>query len=802
MQSMEERKAQGLQATLWISIGMFFIFAYVLAYAGSVAVENGKFPVLSGLLDAVSQMAEGELFFPINNGAVRGVLLAAVFTGVFYVLLRFDTEKNVHFKKGAEKGTGRFMTDKEFKEYNKTYITPEPKTKDEISTNIIMSRHFYRPVAASKIIGNNNVLIVGSSGTGKSRFYVKPNLMQLNASYVVTDPSGELIGSLGTMLQNHGYKIKIFNIQDMEHSNCYNPLEYIRNEAGVNMVIDCFIRNTTKPGNKGDQFFTDAERLLYSACIFYLLDFCPDASKKNFPAMMNMINASQVDENNTSLKSPLDMLFEALPSDSLAWKYYKAFKQAAGKTLKSIIISCVTRLQPFMTPQVVNLTKKDTLDLASIGDEKTALFIITPQADRTYSFLASMLYAQLFETLYFEGDIREAEGKSAATPIPVRCIMDEFANIGEIPEFPQKLATMRKYNISCVPILQDPSQLESMYEKDWRNIIGNCSTCIYLGLNEQQSLEYFSKMLDEGTITEKSRSTSKGKGGGSKSLQQSQRKVMTPGELRRLDRMDCIVFTQNMYPKKDRKFELSEHLRYDEIADSNNSPLRFSYKNLSVFDNTKEETMESRLKAIVEFAKLKESLSVSDPVKVENVKVKPEILEAVDMWELSSNERKELIELYIDECQEQVLESYNDAASFARLDAVPFKLLPELIETVSGILDKRAVVVFTDLKDEWYRGIAVDKDDIGLFDAMNNDYAKQIEVKEPYCHIKIKKRVFESFRSEVLSKLGAQAVQETPRPRYTPPKKKEKEEEIEAPVVEQTIDQSIEDYEMDMGDFI
>lgn len=389
-----------------------------------------------------SLLVEHKFFFkPSVHSLLGGLLIGLVVGFLGYWFIDLDTKRNEHREDVG--GTGGFMTKKERDEYDREYFTPDPppikdnlpvqydykKDKEKYSENMISSANFTRPIEARKLIGNNNFAIFGGAGTGKSRFVIKPNVLQMNASYVITDPSGEIVRSTGKVLLNHGYKIKIFNISDMQYSNCYNPLKYIRSDVGVDMVIDCLINNTNGSKNKdaGD-FWEKAEKLLYSACIHYLVDFCQDDSKKNFSGVMSLINASSVDENNTNIKSSVDELFEGLPQDSIAAKNYKAFKQAAGKTLKSIIISCVTRLRPFITPEVANLTRKDELEIEKMGDEKTALFIITPQADRTYSFLSAMLYSQLFETLYYIAEKKGAETGDERLNIPVRCMMDEFAN--------------------------------------------------------------------------------------------------------------------------------------------------------------------------------------------------------------------------------------------------------------------------------------------------------------------------------------------------------------------------------------
>ena len=421
-QRQENRKAMNLYfGTVTGVLG-----AYLLGYAGSL-MESLALPFLPSCGEVFSRLGQMQFGFHLNSSAIIGAAAGVGLGAAVYFLESINQERTSAYDQKKVAGSARFLSKKELAEYEKAYIQPDPEDLSKLFPNMIMINRFRRPMNSRMLIGNNNVLVVGGAGTGKSRFVVKPNILQLNASYVITDPSGEIIYSLGNVLKDYGYKIKILNISDMAHSNCYNPLHYIRDEAGVSMLIDCLIKNTTQDGSKGDEFFTNAERLLYSACIFYLTEFCRDESRKNFSSIVNMINASAVDEMNPNAKSPLDCLFEALPKDSLAWKFYSSFKQATGKTLKSIIISCITRLQPFMTPQVANLTRTDNMELEKIGEEKTALFLITPQADRTYSFLASMLYSQLFETLYYIGEQQKAAGGSEQLKVPVRCIMDEFA---------------------------------------------------------------------------------------------------------------------------------------------------------------------------------------------------------------------------------------------------------------------------------------------------------------------------------------------------------------------------------------
>lgn len=763
-----DRKANTKLMTLYMSIVIGIIGGYVIAYAcGVQAAEDEAF--FDALRDSVGKIASGQLLMPFSGTVILGFLFGGgLIGGIVYFLMSIDNQKHYHHKEDEVGGTGGFMGRKEMNAYNEKYITkdPEPiteglpiaygreKDKEMYSQNMIMSQHFCRPMNSRKLIGNNNVLIVGGAGTGKSRFVIKPNVLQMNASYVITDPSGEMIYSLGKVLKEHGYKIKIFNISDMKHSNCYNPLAYIRDEAGVKMLIECLINNTTKGEAGGDnQFFVDAEQLLYSACIFYLKDFCYDDSKKNFAGVMSMINASSVNEMDPNSKSPLDLLFDELPHNSLAWKYYKAFKQAAGKTLKSIIISCVTRLQPFLIPQVVNLTKTDGLHLEKMGEEKTALFIITPQADRTYSFLASMLYHQLFETLYFVAEKKKAETGSEMLDIPVRCMMDEFANIGEVPDFPSRLATMRKYNITATIALQNISQIESMYEDDWKTLVGNCSSIIFLGSQEPEVLKYFSEMLGKMTIRVRSEGlTSGGRSGSNQNYQSTAREVMTAEELGRLPSDECIVFTQNMRAVRDKKYTYENHPYYPQTADADDD-LGFQYQKMSIYDNTKTGFIESLIKAKAEAARYHRDLESrrvpKDPSKMDLSDSSIEELNNVSMGE---EEDQKLFRDFIEEAVTQGASRLDDPVCAILIEGMPTKYMVDLIKQVSVRLKKPAVVVFSDTSDteeDIIIGVGIDHDHKGLADAMENEYSKKVGVKNGIIYTAIAKKTYPDYIRKV-----------------------------------------------------
>lgn len=677
------------------------------------------------MIMAMERISTFHLFFPLNQLAFTGMLLA-ICIGAFVIFYMHNTAlKNFSYNPDKLYGDAGFRGEEDRKQYDERYVDHgkyiDPITKKPVETadpNMIASNDTKLSINDRKTFRNNNFLILGGAGTGKSRFVIKPNLLQENCSYVVTDPSGEIIVSCGKVLSDHGYKIKIFNLSNMGHSNTYNPFNYIRDEAGVLMVIDCLIKNTTGKNEKGDQFFTNSEKLLYSACIFYLIDFETDESRKNFSSVMDMINMSQVDENNPSSKSELDLMFEQIDQTSLAAKYYKAFKQAAGKTLKSIIISCVVRLQSFMTPQVTRLTGSDNINLASIGDEKTILFIITPQADRTFAFLASMLYSQLFETLYHKGETQKLKTGSERLTYHVRCLMDEFANIGEIPEFPSKLSTMRKYNISATIVLQDNSQLQSMYKDEWRTIMANCDSTIFLGNAEPDTLKYFCEKLGNETVTAQSRGRSYGsKSGSSQNYQQVKRETLTAEEIGRLPNDECLVFLRGERPARDKKFKYETHKNYDLTGDAH-SENNYAYDSMLIYDNQSLKGFSSIAAAKV--ASMEED--ISEAKSAEDVfDIDPNYL--LDNTYFSEVEEEQNFLLLSQECIMQIEMSSDDVQiiRFASERNIAPRILPDLVESVkveTG-LEKLIIIANNGGKDTYCCGTE------NLCTIMDSEYVKE-----------------------------------------------------------------------------
>lgn len=485
------------------------------------------------------------------------------------IMLVLDRKK----RKKNEAENGKKKSDKKKlkgKNVKKNNIAPHD-TNIKVSVKDIVSQS--KETGKIKPMLNLNQVILGGSGTGKSRFFVKPNLLMCNTSYIVTDPSGELVQACGKMLMNHGYKIKVFNLNDMKHSSNYNPFHYLRDYNGeinannVIKMINVFMMNTKAEGaSGGDSFWDDATRLLLSSLCFLLIETGTE-EEQNFAGVLDLIHKAKVIEGKEEEKSELDLIFdqrkEADPK-ALSVQYYDEFKQAAGKTMQSILISTTTKLQYFKLPDVRNLTCTDNIHLEEVGDEYTALFIVIPSSDTTYIFLAAMMYTQLFDTLY-DRAINLYKGR---LPVHVRFVLDEFANLGKIPEIDKILATCRKFEISIQIILQNLSQLKKMYKEGWEEFGGNCDTMIYLGGKDQFTNEYVSKELGKETIDQQSINQTKGKQGSSSYNNAILgRELATIDELSAMDNNDCIVMVRGLPPFFTHKFDIANHPRYAELGE-------------------------------------------------------------------------------------------------------------------------------------------------------------------------------------------------------------------------------------------
>ena len=560
---------------------MRFIFAgfcYLLAcflscHMGVVQENGGNFITI--LMQAVMHMSSNK--FDISP-TLYGFKCWFFFTLIFAIACAFLVVEGQKAQKeaiGIEDGSARWNTD--MAKFNRQYTDPKDSAVNDGAYNMILTDSVFLSMNTWQTRRNNNVMVIGGSGAGKSRFFVKPNLLQANCSYVITDPAGELLETQASFLERSGYKIKVFNLVEMKHSNCYNPFNYVRDDLGVLMLINCLIKNTNKDGQSGgDPFWEKSETALLQALMFYLIKYRPK-EEQNFTSIMKLLRAAEVDENNPNVKSPLDRIFDEVQKrdpNSIALKQYMTFKMGAGKTLKSILISCSVRLTVFNMKEIEQLTGTDDIDLGTVGDEKQALFVVIPAADDTYNFLVSMMYSQLFETLYFHA---ETQCKNKKLKYHVRFMLDEFANIGQIPEFTKKLATMRKYEISCSIILQNLAQLKAMYKDDWEGLIGNCDSFLFLGGQEYGTLEYLSKELGNTTIRSRSRSRSFGKGGGSVSTQTKARPLMTPDEIMRMDNTKCICIIRGLYPFFSDKYDYPRHQNYRFTGD-NDEKLLFDYR--------------------------------------------------------------------------------------------------------------------------------------------------------------------------------------------------------------------------------
>lgn len=507
-------------------------------------------------------------------------------------------QRHAHFQKDIACGSAKWNDD--LKEYNKQFSDPIGSTDNSGPNNMILSQNVHLCMDGHATHKNNNVAVVGGSGSGKSRYFVKPNILQANSNLVITDPAGELLASTGQFLKDQGYEIKVFNLVEMSKSDCYNPFDYIRDDLGVLMMIKCLIRNTTPPGKKGgDPFWEKSEEALLQALCFYLIHHRTE-QYRNFTTVMQLITKAARDSDE-SPNSPtlLDRCFEEIERTdptSIAVKQYKTFKLGAEKTVSSILISCAVRLSVFNIKEVEALTCRDTVDLEHMGEGKKALYVIIPSADSTYNFLVSMMYSQLFETLYY---IAETTTTSKRLQSRVRFLLDEFANIGEIPEFTKKLATMRKYDMSCSIILQNLAQLKFMYKDEWQTILGNCDSFLFLGGQEYETVEYISKELGDSTITVRDRSTSYGKNkSASQSYKTTNRKLMTPDEIMRMPEDECILLIRGLHPFRDKKYNYVKHPNYMYTGDFDESRTYVNLNNnMEMRDETENTAKDEKEKA-------------------------------------------------------------------------------------------------------------------------------------------------------------------------------------------------------------
>lgn len=477
------------------------------------------------------------------------------FIGIFLllyggaILFYYTGQKNT--RPGEEHGSASWGS---VRELDKKY-----RDKDA-GKNVILTQHLQMSMNGKLHRRNLLQIIVGGSGSGKTRFLAKPNLMLANASFIVTDPKGEMLRAVGNLFLEEGYVLRVFDLIDPSKSDCYNPFCYIRKDADVFKLIDNFIKNTTPKGAKAnDPFWEKSETALDAALMLYLLHEAP-VEDQNMETILYMIENGGAKEEDDDYQSPLDLLFEALEEeqpDHIAVRQYHIFKQAAGKTAKSILVSAAVRLASFTLPEIQRITASDDMELGKLGERKQAIFCIIPDSnDASLNFLVGMLYTQAFQELYYQAD----KVHQGALPVPVRLMFDEFANVALPDGYARLQATMRSRNIMSTIILQNISQLKALFKDDWEGIIGNADSFIYLGGNEQSTHKYISELLGKETIDTKTSSQSKGRNGSfSQNFQQAGRELMTPDEVRRLDNKNAIILIRGEKPVIDEKYDILKH---------------------------------------------------------------------------------------------------------------------------------------------------------------------------------------------------------------------------------------------------
>ncbi len=531
------------RADEWIFIGLLFIPVCWIGLLFAPYVDKGIINTLPELTDALNNPFT--IHFCKNTMKTVLIFILIYIVGIaVYISTRRNTRMNEEYgsaKWGSARALNKAIRDNKNIEQNKILTQ---------NTEIALNRRLHDK--------NLFTLIIGGPGSGKTRNYCYPNLMQCNCSYVILDPKGESLKAMGNLLKKEGYVIKILDLKDLEKSHGYNPFKYLQKEVDVMRLVTNLIKNTTKKDNmKGDQFWEMSEITLLRALCFYLHDEAPEY-EQNFEMVMEMLHSAKIKEEDEDYESPLDQLFYELEEsnpDSLAWKQYDIFRSGAGKTLKSIIISLGVRLSAFDSEALVGLTKYDELELDKIADRKTALFCVIPDDDETYNFLIGILYTQLFQILF-----RYSDKRGGGLPIPVHFIMDEFANVSIPDDFEKLLATMRSRDIFVSIILQNLTQLKGIFKNTYESIIGDCDQILYLGSNEKPIHKWVSELLGTGTIDIKNTSKSTGHGGNySESYQKIGRVLYTPDEVGRLNDRNAILYVKGMLPVVDKKYDLMKH---------------------------------------------------------------------------------------------------------------------------------------------------------------------------------------------------------------------------------------------------
>ena len=534
----------GIIATIWLSLLI------------APAMSDG----LVGLINELPNVMNNPFKITWCENSLKTVLILVMIYGIGLGVY-LSNERN--YRRREEHGSAKWGN---ARQVNRKYVNKEKYYNKILTQNVSIG------FDGRKHRRNLNTLVCGGSGAGKTRFYAKPNIMNANTSFVVLDPKGELLRDTGNLLKEKGYDIKVIDLINMEKSHCYNPFVYLKDDNDVQRMVTNLFKNTTpKNSSSSDPFWDQAAMMLLMALVLYLHHEAPE-DEQNFPMVMEMIRAGEVREDSEDYQSPLDMLFERLEEENpehIAIKYYKNYRSGSGKTLKSIQITLVSRLEKFNLETLASITQTDEMELNTLGEKKTAIFAVIPDNDSSFNFIVGMLYTQLFQQLYYSAD-RVHGGR---LPVHVHFVMDEFANVALPDEFDKLLATMRSREISVSIIIQNMAQLKALFEKQWESIVGNCDEFVYLGGNEQSTHEYVSKLLGKETIDTNTYGQSHGRNGSySTNWQMAGRELMTPDEVRMMDNQYALLFIRGEKPVKDFKYDVVKHPNIALTTDGGASP--------------------------------------------------------------------------------------------------------------------------------------------------------------------------------------------------------------------------------------
>lgn len=540
---------------VWAILCLPVVYFAMVAASVYIPGEN-----IFALLERISTMVRRPDLLRWTAYTPRFLLVFLLLYGGGVLLYYADHENR---RPGEEYGSAKWGNAREL---NKRYA-------DQNGKNVILTKRVSIGLDGYKHRRNLNILVVGGSGSGKTRFFCKPGIMSVNCSYMIVDPKGEMLRSTGYLLKDEGYDIKVFDLIHPRQSDGYNPFTYIRDDPDVLKLMDNLVKNTTPPkGASNDPFWEKAEIALDSALMLYLLYEAP-VEEQNFEMLMFMLECARVMEEDEQYQSPLDLLFQTLEErdpSHIAVREYKVYKQAAGKTAKSILVTASVRLAAFIFPQYAAMMQTDEMDFASLGERKRAIFCVIPVNDGSMNYLVSMLLTQCFQHLYLRAD----ERYNGRLPVPVRVIQDEWANVAQPDSYPKVLATCRSYNIGINIIVQNIQSIKALYKDEWEGIIGNCDTLLFLGGgNEPTSLEFVSKLLGKETVHTRTRGRTKGRSGSSSvNFQQTGRDLMTPDEIRMLPTNDALLFIRGEKPVRDKKYDIKKHPNVRRTADGRAKP--------------------------------------------------------------------------------------------------------------------------------------------------------------------------------------------------------------------------------------